>query len=85
MWFPTLVCRLKRPGFGGPLSAQRALIQLDWNLRGVNTVNATNTIVPGITFKEMAINLPIELDMIVLAFAYVFEAGLIAILLLNVV
>ena len=48
-------------------------------------MNATNTYVPGVTFQESAINLPIELDFILLVFAYAVEAGLIAILLLNIV
>ena len=48
-------------------------------------MNATNTNVPGVTFKGSAINLPIELDIVLLVLAYVFEAGLIAILMLKIV
>ena len=48
-------------------------------------MNATNTNVPGVTFKERAINLPIELDIVLLVLAYVYEAGLIAILILKIV
>ena len=46
-------------------------------------MNATNTYVPGVSFHERAIDLPIELDFVLLALAYVFEAGLIAVLLLT--
>jgi hypothetical protein len=48
-------------------------------------VNVTNTHVPGVTFEERKIDLPIELDVIVLVLAYVFVGGSIAILLLKIV
>ena len=48
-------------------------------------MNFTNTRVPGVTFEETKINLPIELELIVLVLAYVVVVGVMAILLFNIV
>jgi len=52
-------------------------------VRGVNAMNATNTHVANVRFEEREIDIGFTMDVLLLVFAYVFEAGVIVYMLVR--